>query len=450
MVRLMIHRLTAVIIAGLIGSHACPESQNTITTSTSPGVIAAASSTTQAQPVKANSTALATLPESTTTNALNTATAQTNLSTTVTSTTTGSTSDLLNKVVIDNTLPSGINPLTNNISNVTWLGYQIANNSCSHRDLGFAGQLGGKWYSIFGDTLWAAPGVTDMFLDPPGFHGMVRDSISLLTDDPLMVLDLHLNNDEPVPHQLQFVPFREEWGETNQYGFGGTSLCEVDEETGMGALYYLVNGNESRGLIGAGVAQVELTNDIPTVTHRYGDQGWWWDSSKYARYGDQIAYRDENSDYIYIWGGPPNYISDWSTINYHYLARVKARNAFNLGAYEYYWGRQKGWRKQVLDRFDTETAVMWGSGQGQVHWSEYWGCYLLVHLGIAGGAVFIRTADNLEGPWTPDVQIFQATPIDDGLVYAGVAHPYLDKTGKTLVVSYTNNNHIEVLKVEFA
>lgn len=69
---------------------------------------------------------------------------------------------------------------------------------------------------------------------------------------------------------------------------------------------------------------------------------------------------------------------------------------------------------------------------------------------VAGGAVFIRTADNLEGPWTPDVQIFQAMPIDDGLVYAGVAHPYLDETGKTLVVSYTNNNHIEVLRVEFA
>ncbi|KAK4643712.1 hypothetical protein QC761_405800 [Podospora bellae-mahoneyi] len=417
------------------GSYACPEPQNANTTTTSPEVVVAVVgptnstlSTTTTQPV----TSLA--EAATTTTALdNTATAT-----------------LPNKVVIDNTLPSGTNPLANNIENVTWLGYQIANNSCSHRDLGFAGKLGGKWYSIFGDTLWAAPGVTDMFLDPPGFHGMVRDSISLLTDDPLTVVDLHLNDDEPVPHQLQFVPFNEEWGETNQYGFGGTSLCEVDEETGMGVLYYLVNGNESRGLIGAGVARVELIDEVPTVTHRYGSQGWWWDSKKYARYGDQIAYRDENSEYIYIWGGPPDYITDWSTINYHYLARVKAKKAFDLGAYEYYWGKQKGWRKQVLDRFDTETSVMWGSGQGQVHWSEYWGCYLLVHLGIAGGAVFIRTADNLEGPWTPDVQIFQAMPIDDGLVYAGVAHPYLDETGKTLVVSYTNNNHIEVLRVEFA
>jgi hypothetical protein len=47
------------------------------------------------------------------------------------------------------------------------------------------------------------------------------------------------------------------------------------------------------------------------------------------------------------------------------------------------------------------------------------------------------------------VQVYTAAPIDGGLVYAGVAHPYLDASGKTLVVSFTNNNHIEVIKVAF-
>lgn len=66
-----------------------------------------------------------------------------------------------------------------------------------------------------------------------------------------------------------------------------------------------------------------------------------------------------------------------------------------------------------------------------------------------GSTVFLRTASGPEGPWTTDVSVYTATPIDNGLVYAGVAHPYLDPTGKTLVASFTNNNHIEVIKIGF-
>lgn len=39
---------------------------------------------------------------------------------------------------------------------------------------------------------------------------------------------------------------------------------------------------------------------------------------------------------------------------------------------------------------------------------------------------------------------------DGGMVYAGVAHPYLDPSGKTLTVTYTNHpNIIEAIKVTF-
>lgn len=63
--------------------------------------------------------------------------------------------------------------------------------------------------------------------------------------------------------------------------------------------------------------------------------------------------------------------------------------------------------------------------------------------------LYLRTAQSLEGPWTPDIEVYTATPIDGGLVYAGVAHPYLDPSGKTLVMSFTNNNRIEVVKAWF-
>ncbi|KAL0469601.1 hypothetical protein QR685DRAFT_527027 [Neurospora intermedia] len=350
---------------------------------------------------------------------------------------------------VDNTKPEGESPL--NVRNVERLGFQVANNSASHRDLGFTGKIAGIWYAVFGDTMWCAPGVTNFLEDTPGFHGMVRDSVSLLTDDPLTVVDLNLNDDYPVPHQKQLIPFNEVWGETNRYGFGGTSFCETSAETATAALYYLVNFNETGGLLGAGVAKVEVINDTPTVTQRFGNRGFWWDSNTTAKYGDQCAYRDERSEYIYIWGGPPNSITGWPHSSYAYLARVKAEDAFDLDKYEYFWGRQQGWKPEVLTKFDAETAVWWAVGQGQVAWNEYHQCYVLVHLSAFGdGAVYLRTAQSLEGPWTPDVQVYKSEPIDGGLVYAGVQHPYLDPTGRTLVLSFTNNNHIEVIKVTFA
>lgn len=147
---------------------------------------------------------------------------------------------------VDNTQPEGESPL--NVSNVERLGFQVANNSASYRDLGFTGKIAGKWYAVFGDTMWCAPGVSNFLEDTPGFHGMVRDSVSLLTDDPLTVVDLNLNDDCPVPHQNQLIPFNEEWGETNQFGFGGTSFCETDAENATAALYYLVVCFSSRTL----------------------------------------------------------------------------------------------------------------------------------------------------------------------------------------------------------
>jgi hypothetical protein len=63
--------------------------------------------------------------------------------------------------------------------------------------------------------------------------------------------------------------------------------------------------------------------------------------------------------------------------------------------------------------------------------------------------VYLRTAPAPEGPWSASVKVYEAAPIDGGLVYAGVAHPYLDESGQTLVISFTNNNRIQVIKARF-
>lgn len=138
----------------------------------------------------------------------------------------------------DGTAPVGINPIVN--FRTEFLGTQTASNSCSHRDLGFTGELDGEWYAVYGDTLWCAAGVTDPESDPEGFHGMVRNSVSRLGSDPLSVVDLRLNGDQPVPHQNEFVTPTTAFGETNFYPFGVSSICEVDGDTKTGAIYILV------------------------------------------------------------------------------------------------------------------------------------------------------------------------------------------------------------------
>ncbi|GKT52338.1 uncharacterized protein ColSpa_12519 [Colletotrichum spaethianum] len=346
---------------------------------------------------------------------------------------------------MDSTTAVGTNPIVN--PKVEYLGLQKADNSCSHRDLGFTGAIAGKWYAVWGDVLWCDAGVKDPEKDTPGFHGMVRDAVSAVTSDPLLVHDLNMGDNQ---RQKQFIPFNASWGERFDTGFGGTSLVETDAATGTGAVFYLVNQNAA-GLVGAGIAQVNVINGTPTVTKRYGEKGYWWPADTNPRYGDIAAFRDPRSEYIYAWGGPPTTISrsDWLQSSYVYMVRVKASEAFDLSKYEYWWGRQRGWSTERLTTFTAETAAVWGTGQGQVVWNEFYQCYIFVHLGIGGGSVFLRTAPSPEGPWTPDVKIFDAKPINGGLVYAGVAHPYLDESGKTLVISFTNNNRIQVIKATF-
>lgn len=337
---------------------------------------------------------------------------------------------------IDNTQAVGTNPITS--FRADFLGQQSSVNSCGWRDLGFGGSINGQWYAVYGDTTWCSPNTkNDTTQQPLSWQGMVRDTVVKMTSDPLEVEDVSVNsNDQP----QQFVPWNAAWGETNQYGFGGTSLCEVDASTNTGLVFYLVNANAA-GLKGAGVAKVVVQGDAPTVTERLGTNGWWWDPATNARYGDVAAYRDPNSDYIYAWGGAPTTVTSWPDNQYVYLARVKASGAFDLSQYEYFWGPSEGWKTNIpLSTFTSETAVHWATGQGQVVWSAYHKTYYFVNVENGGNCVYIRTAAKLEGPWTPMKEVYCHAALKAGdMMYAGIAQPHLDPSGKTLVVGYTFN-----------
>lgn len=139
------------------------------------------------------------------------------------------------KKLPDNTVGEGENKVR--VVALEFLGIQLSNNTCARRDLGFTGKLGQHWYAIHGDALWCAPGVVDATGDVE-FRGMVRNTISLMTDDVLHPYDLYHDDTEPVARPLQFFTYKEDWGEHMLTGFGGTSICSTGEETG--AIYYAV------------------------------------------------------------------------------------------------------------------------------------------------------------------------------------------------------------------
>ena len=130
------------------------------------------------------------------------------------------------------------------------------------------------------------------------------------------------------------------------------------------------------------MAKVTVSNGTPTVVKRHGTKGFWWDSATLPRYGDQAAYRDTRSDYVYAWGGAPtNQKGDAASLIYQ--TRVHAKHAFDLSKYEYWHGRTAGWNSKPLTTFNSETAVMKGAGQGQVVYNAHYKTYIYVHTGKA-------------------------------------------------------------------
>ena len=92
---------------------------------------------------------------------------------------------------------------------------------------------------MYGDTTYCASGVKDAATDNQAdFNGMVRDSVALMTENVLQAQDLNLNGDAPVSHPKQFVPYNTSWGEDQSYGFGGTSLCYIDDTSAI--VFYVV------------------------------------------------------------------------------------------------------------------------------------------------------------------------------------------------------------------
>ena len=127
------------------------------------------------------------------------------------------------------------------------------------------------------------------------------------------------------------------------------------------------------------MGKVELIDGTPTVTERLGQNGIFWDTATQPRYGDVAAYRDLFSDYIYAIGGAPGTQTGYTDEGYAYQVRVKSADSYDLSKYEYWHGRAAGWSTTPLTTFDSESAVFWNVGQGQIVWNAHFQRYIFVH-----------------------------------------------------------------------
>ncbi|KIX00067.1 uncharacterized protein Z518_10994 [Rhinocladiella mackenziei CBS 650.93] len=310
------------------------------------------------------------------------------------------------------------------------------------RDLGFQGQLGQYVLLSYGDTMYSDANYSDTW------RGMTSDSAALATHNPLVVIDPVLT---PEGYPPQFCPLVASFGEDPaKYGMGITNVVETDDSgQGQGIMFFLLNHrpNGTNNLIGAGVASVTLnTSTYPPVPQiRRLPPRYWWDATREPWYGDVCALRWEDYIYGYGHGGEGN---PWV-----YLTRVRAAEATNFACYEYWNGSD--WQSERLDSqsIGEKESVFWQINQGQVIWSNYYGCFFFVYCdNWMNSKVLLKTSPKPEGPWSDPITLYQATPIrQDSSIYAAVPHPYFDNSGKTLVVTFTNHpNTIQAVRVVFA
>ena len=139
-----------------------------------------------------------------------------------------------------------------------------------------------------------------------------------------------------------------------------------------GILFFLKNHrpNGQNTLIGAGVATVSLSSsNVPNAT-RLAE--YWWDANTEPWYGDIGALRA--GEYVYAYGHA-------TSANHVYVARVNYTQATQLDSYEYWNGQ--AWQSDRLYNVSDTESVMWGVDQGQVFWSNYYGCFVFVYCGMS-------------------------------------------------------------------
>ena len=326
------------------------------------------------------------------------------------------------------------------------------------RDLGFTGILDGRVVWTWGDTLMGRADGPQMIC--------ATDSTSIGSlENPMGSMDTalfpHSNN---VCEWIPCTAEEEQQGGLSEHAYGGTNIIEY--EPGKGYVFFLHNhrpGGNGK-IMGAGVATCQMgPNHIPQA-QRGPSPRMWNDFEPY--WGDVgIAY-DSRDGYLYAYGhGPEDFGSRT------FLCRVPIREAQDVSKYEYWKNHSREWTRQRMTlsgalgtlKIDKETEdknegfAIFGwycMNQSPPFWSNYFNKWMLLHTdGWPFTNIKCKTADKLEGPWEDHGDVAetkpQGHPSREGFRYCAVGHPEFDQSGKRVLVTWTNDNQIWGVWIEF-
>jgi len=123
-----------------------------------------------------------------------------------------------------------------------------------------------------------------------------------------------------------------------------------------------------------------------------------------------------------------------------YLARVKTNDIENFLDFEYLSSPNGSWSKNISEAIPVFTEV---PNELSVSYNSYLNKYLAVHSFGLSGKIVGRTANNLWGPWSEPLRLWEVSTVHEKplpypkLIYAGKEHPELSiDNGKTIFITY--------------
>lgn len=317
------------------------------------------------------------------------------------------------------------------------------------RDLGFTGVLDGKIVWCWGDTLMGTE-------DSARICAVDSTSIGAM-QAPMCSMDTALDAQDNVRSWIPTTAEEDAGGGYTCYSFGGTNIVETAPNRGV--VWYL-KMHRPGGVYtchGAGVATCSMRGGSMPVATRAGEKLW---NAFEPGWGDVGACLNAADGHVYVFGHGPSTDAELSSRTY--LCRVPAGQATDVAAYEYWLDDERTWTKRRIANgalgtinCTKEQAIFgWHAmNQSAPFWSNYFNCWMFLHsTGWPVSPVICQTADRLEGPWTDHGEVATTLPAghqEDGFRYAVNGHPEFDPSGKTVLATWTKNNVIWGVRIEW-
>ena len=322
------------------------------------------------------------------------------------------------------------------------------------RDLGFTGVLDGRVVWSWGDTLMGNEDKANI---------CAVDAVSIGSmKSPMCSMDTALQPGSD--NVASWIPLTQQEagnGGYTCYSFGGTNIVEIAPNQGI--VYYL-KMHRPGGVYkchGAGVATCSMApGSVPRAQRPFDTM---WNDFEPA-WGDVGICLDAQDNHIYVYGHGSSLDPELNSRTY--LARVPKDRALDTGAYQYWRNDTREWTTQRLAngqlgslQCTKEMAIFdWHAmNQSAPFWSNYYNRWMFLHSnGFPVSEVYCKTGERLEGPWDDHGEVATTRPEGqpdikggNGMRYCVCPHPEFDRSGKTVLVTWTRDNVIWGFTIEW-